>query len=66
MMLPTTIAAMDGEITWTIHNYHTYGAEVIINALVKACKGHAYLQREHIEKLLDEAYKREEAEDHAE
>lgn len=65
-MQKISIAAVEGLVVGIIFSYNTYGAETIINALVRSCKGHEYLQREHIEKLLDEAYKREEAEDHAE
>ena len=53
-----TIAALDPEIKGVISKHSVYGAEAVVNALVRACDGHQYLQREDLIELLDNAYKR--------
>ena len=51
-----TIAAANNEIKELINKHHVYGAEVLINALVRACDGTDYLSRAEVLKLLDSAY----------
>lgn len=53
-----TIAAADREIGSLIKNFKTYGAEVVINALVRTCRGEPYLKKDDILRMIDSAYKR--------
>lgn len=57
-----TIAQTDREIKELIDKHHVYGAETVINALVRACDGQDYLGRDAIVKMLDSAYARKENE----
>lgn len=53
-----TIAQLDTELRRVIERHHVYGAEAIINALIRACEGRDYLSREYVIKLVNAAYKR--------
>lgn len=53
-----TIAQLDKEIKPIIDDHHVYGAECIINALVRACDGKQYLDEDELHKLLSDAFKR--------
>ena len=53
-----TIAETDNQIKGIIKQWHVYGAEAIIGALVRACKNEPYLQGEDLYKLLDSALSR--------
>ena len=54
-----TIAQTDSQIKGIIHEHSVYGAEAIMQALVRACKNHPYLKLEDLHKMLDSAYKHE-------
>ena len=51
-----TIAETDKQIRGVIKQWHVYGAEAIVNALVRACEHEPYLQRDDLLRLLDHAY----------
>lgn len=52
-----TISSAHKEIKEIIREYHVYGAEAVINALLYACDGNPYLTREDLLKLIDNGYK---------
>lgn len=51
-----TIAETDREVKDLVEKHHVYGAETIINALVRACDKKPYLGRAELIKLIDNAY----------
>lgn len=53
-----TIAETDNQIKGVITQWHVYGAEAIVGALVRACKNEPYLQSDDLHKLLDDALAR--------
>lgn len=55
-----TIARLDREFTALIDMHHVYGAESIVNALVRATKGHPYLTKDDVFMLFYKAYQMEE------
>lgn len=55
-----TIAETDREIRTIVEKHHVYGAEAVINALVRAVKNEKQLSKHEIEKMLDHAFEREE------
>lgn len=57
-----TIATLDKELKNLIDGYSVYGAESIINSLVRASKSNHHLNKEMLIQLIEEAYRREEAE----
>lgn len=57
-----TIAATDNEVKKLIDEHHVYGAEVVINALVRASKGEPYLNETALVQLIHSAFRREEEE----
>lgn len=54
-----TIATLDKELKNLIDGYSVYGAESIINSLVRASKGNPNLDKDMLIKLIDSAYRRE-------
>lgn len=55
-----TIAALGMTIGSIIKEWHVYGLEALINAIVRASINEPYIDAEYIKKLVDTAYKREE------
>lgn len=55
-----TIAALDKEIRDVISRHRVYGAECVLNALVRACEGQPYLRADDLRRILDRAIEREE------
>lgn len=54
-----TIAQIDREVESIIARYSVYGAECLINALVRAGKNQQYVDVDMLHKLIDEAARRE-------
>ena len=54
-----TIAGTDREVRVLIKQHHIYGAETIINALVRAAQTEPYLTKDAIIKMVDRAFERE-------
>ena len=54
-----TIAALDKEIKGVIDEHKVYGAECVINALVRGCKGEQYLTEDYLIKLVHESFELE-------
>ena len=54
-----TIAGTDREVRVLIKQHHIYGAETIINALVRAAQTEPHLTRDEIVSMVDHAFKRE-------
>ena len=54
-----TIAETDREIRELIQKHHVYGAEAVINALVRAAATEPYLTNYEILKILNNALERE-------
>lgn len=52
-------SSADLAIRQLIQKYHVYGAEVIINALVRATKDEPYLDEKALVKFFEYAYDRE-------
>lgn len=52
-------SSADLAIRQLIQKYHVYGAEVVINALVRATKDEPYLDEKALVKLFEYAYNRE-------
>lgn len=52
-----TISELDKSLREVVERYHVYGAESIINALIRACEGRDYLSREYVIKLVNAAYR---------
>lgn len=48
-----TIASAGKDIGELIGKYHVYGAEAVINALMRACEGRKYLTPDDIKRLID-------------
>lgn len=57
------IATADREIKEIIENHHVYGAEVLINAIVRAAKRQPYLGQREIQHMVERAFEREEVGD---
>ena len=57
-----TISSLDREIGALISQHHVYGAECVINALVRASKKESYLGQAAIVRMVGQAFKREEGE----
>ena len=57
------IATADREIKEIIDKHHVYGAEVLINAIVRAARRQPYLGQREIQHLVERAFEREEAGD---
>ncbi len=53
-----TIAATDREVKELIDKHHVYGAEVVINALVRASAKEPYLNEDFIIKMIKFAFDR--------
>ena len=53
------ICELDKEISSIIKEYHVYGAECVINALVRACDGENYLNAQSLHTLIESAFDRE-------
>lgn len=53
-----TIAATDREIKGLIDDHHVYGAETVINALVRASANQPYLNEEAMIILVKNAFER--------
>lgn len=51
-----TIASTDKEISSLIERFHTYGAEAVINALVRACRGKQFLNKEALLNIFNHAF----------
>ena len=56
-----TIAKADREVKDLIQKNHVYGAEAIINALVRAAQTEPYLTPDAIKSMVDHAFERQEA-----
>lgn len=56
------IVTADREIGELIDRHHVYGAETVINALVRAAKRQPYLGQYEIQCMVEQAFKREEGE----
>jgi len=54
-----TIAATDREVKELIEQHHVYGAEVLINALVRAAIKQPYLTEAAVTKMIHDAYTKE-------
>lgn len=54
-----TIRELDPTIKEVIENWHVYGAESVINALVRACKNQQYLGAEALHSMLECAIQHE-------
>lgn len=54
-----TIAALGMEIGKIIKDWHVYGLEALINAIVRATINEPYIDADYIKKLVDTAYERE-------
>lgn len=48
-----TIASAGEDIRELIDKHHVYGAEAVINALMRACEGRDYLTADDIKKLIE-------------
>ncbi len=57
-----TIMQLDKELKSVIEHYHVMGAECILAALVRACKGQQYLKADDIRRILNNVIEREEHE----
>lgn len=55
-----TIASADAEISNLIEKHHVYGAETVVNALVRASQKVRYLGQSDITRLVVRAFRREE------
>lgn len=55
-----TIAETDKQIKGVIDQWSVYGAEAIMQALVRATRKHSYLQPADLHKLLDTVVEHEE------
>lgn len=58
-----TIAALGKEIKGIVDKQRVYGAECVVNALVRAClrcNSSKYLTKDELIKLVQSAYEREE------
>lgn len=53
-----TIAQTEKEIKGLVKEHHIYGAETIINALVRSSKDISYLDEETIVKMVKSAFER--------
>lgn len=58
-----TIAETDRQVRELIREKHIYGAQTIINALVRAAQTEPYLTKDAIIKMLDYAFERESTEE---
>ncbi len=56
-----TIAGTDRAVRELIKEHHVYGAETVINALVRATTDELYLGEDVLIRLIHKAYEREEA-----
>ena len=54
-----TIAGTDREVRVLIKQHHIYGAETIINALVRAAVTEPHLTKDAIIKMVEHAFERE-------
>ena len=54
-----TIRELDPTIREVVDQWHVYGAEAVINALVRACKGKRYLDAEALHRMLESAIQHE-------
>lgn len=54
------IATTDREIGELIYRHHVYGAEAVINALVRAAKKEPYLDKYAVLRMVERAFDREE------
>ena len=52
-----TIASADKEIGALIDNFHVYGAETVINALVRACRGKRFLNKKALLDIFGRSFK---------
>ncbi|MBO7733715.1 MAG: hypothetical protein J6S67_14215 [Methanobrevibacter sp.] len=52
------ICELDKELKGVIENHSVYGAECIINSLVRACKNEKYLNAQSIHTLVESAFGR--------
>lgn len=52
------ICELDKEISSIIKEHHVYGAECVINALVRACDGENYLNAHSLHTLIESAFDR--------
>lgn len=56
-----TIAGTDRAVRELIKEHHVYGAETVINALVRATTDELYLGEDVLIRMIHDAYVREEA-----
>lgn len=53
-----TVASSSKEVKELIQNHHVYGAEAIINAVVFGSVGEAYIDKDVLKRMIDNAYDR--------
>jgi len=51
-----TIASADKEISGLVENFDVYGAEAVINALVRACRGKRFLNKKALLDIFDHSF----------
>lgn len=59
-----TIAGTDKAVRDLIKEHHVYGAETVVNALVRATIDEPYMGEDMLIRLVHKAYEREEEEAH--
>lgn len=57
------ICELDNQIKSLVDEYHVYGAECVIVALVRACNGDKYLNAQSLHTLVESAFMRVDTEE---